>query len=401
MARQPRRILAIDPGSASRKYALAVGGRIRLRAHLERVGSRGLLSLEIDGSPTQRPFAWSRRRQALAAVVAEAVAAGLLQRAADLTAVGVRVVAPGSYFQRHRRLTAAYLRRLRGVAADAPLHTAVLADELAALRRVSPRTPVFAISDSAFHAGLPAVSRDYAIARQDTARLDLHRFGYHGLSLAAVVRQSAGCFTHRSARLVVCHLGSGASVTALKNGRSIDTSMGFSPLAGLVMASRVGDIDPGAALYLARRKRLSGRQLADYFSQRSGLRGLSGSSGDLRELFAASDRGDQRANQAVATYAYRIQQYIGAYAAVLGGLDGLVFTGTVGERSWRMRKEIVQGLVGLGIRLQHARNNGRWGGDCVISAPNSRVPVVVISTDELGEIIRQVGRLQAGDSSRH
>lgn len=311
-------ILIINPGSESRKYALYSDTRELWSVHIENTHER--LTEEQLGDC--RP-----------------------------DVIAFRIVAPGTFFQSHRFIDSAYLQALTQAQARAPLHIAPVLTEIEFFQARFPSCPLLAISDSAFHRTLPDYARAYALPLADSAALEIARFGYHGISLASIVRilQGRGVMPEC---VIACHLGGGSSITALRAGESVDTSMGFSPLAGLPMATRAGDLDPGALGYLAEAKGLHDEQLTRYLAQESGFLGLAGTA-DMRELLARELAGDERAALAIQIFVYQIRKYIGAYRAVLGGLDLLVFSGTIGERSEPIRSKVLAGLdlAGAGVEV--------------------------------------------------
>jgi acetate kinase len=255
-----------------------------------------------------------------------------------------------------------------------------------------PNVPGVAVFDTAFHRTIPDVASTYAIPVDIAQKHGLRRFGFHGTShryVSQKLLESMG----RSApgtRLITCHLGNGASVCAIRDGCSIDTSMGMTPLEGLVMGTRCGDIDPGLLMYLMTSERMTVHELDDLLNRHSGLIGLSGRSSDVRELIAAA-ASDPRAELALAVFAYRVRKYIGAYAAALGGIDAVAFSGGIGERSADMRWRICQGLEFIGIDLDAARNAAaRADTSTPIGKPAARAQVWVIPTDEELQIARDV-----------
>jgi acetate kinase len=250
------------------------------------------------------------------------------------------------------------------------------------------RKPIVGVSDSAFHATLPESAKFYAIPINDSRRLGLYRFGYHGISVQSVTSRAAAMLGRLPENVIVCHLGGGASVTAVKNGKSLDTSIGFTPLEGLVMATRVGDIDAGAVLYLSEKLKKNYKKLEHYFNNECGLLGLSGKSSDIRELLINEKAGEADSSLALKIYVNRIKQYIGRMAAILGGVDLIIMAGTVGERSFIMRERICDGLKFLGVELDSEINNKSEGIETEINKVGSSVKVLVVKTDEMEEMAK-------------
>jgi len=317
-------------------------------------------------------------------------------RPQGIDALGHRVVHGGTHFSEPVRVTPEALDSLRTLKDLDPLHNPTETAMIEAGLRLLPDAPAVAVFDTAFHHTLPETAWRYALPSDLAARLSLRRYGFHGISHQYVSGRLLHCLGRgpEGTRLIVCHLGSGASVCAVRDGKSVDTSMGMTPLEGLLMGTRSGDVDPGLLLYLLRTQGMTPDGLDDLLNHRSGLKGLSGRSGDVRELEQAADAGDGRAALALDIFAYRVRKYIGAYAAALGGLDAVAFTGGIGEHSAGMRSRICRGLDFLGVGLDNPRNESAAGHIPVqISADGSPVPIWMIPTDEERQIAREVAAL--------
>ncbi len=378
-------ILIANIGSASKKYALYADGRRVFDAHFEHEKNVYLVSLNIGGVSSKKPVTAEEFARAAAIVVEMAQKEKLL--IGELAVTGIRVVAPGIYFTEHCKIDDAYLAKLEAAKELAPLHVTATLAEIKELRRLFPNTPLVGASDSAFHKTMPEVARRYALPESLVKEHELYRYGYHGLSFQSATRKLGSLPDGVPSRTVICHLGSGSSITALANGKSIDTTMGFTPLEGLPMATRSGSIDPGAIIFLAEKLKLAPRELEKKLNNESGLLGVSQLSSDIRELLKAEKKGNESAKLALDLFVYNVRKQIGAMAAALGGIDALVFTGTVGERSNIMRERIAEGLEFLKISLSPRANNRVLGGvDAVISKTTARVPVHVLVADEAGEI---------------
>ena len=276
--------------------------------------------------------------------------------------------------------------------ADLARHNDHALAALASVRRLRPELPAVACFDTTFHASIPPAAAEYAIPRRWADGWSIRRYGFHGLNHGYVSRRAAAVLGRPAAdvRLVTCHLGSGASRAAVAGGRSVDTTMGFTPLDGLVMSTRSGSIDPGAVLWLAQRPELSADEVERVLTEESGLLGLSGRSGDMRELLEASADGDEGARLAVDVYLHRLRGGIAAMAAAMGGLDALVFTGGVGENAAAVRSATCEGLRFLGVELDGPRNEAAAGDDVDLSAAGASVRVLVVRAREELEIARQV-----------
>ena len=312
--------LIINLGSQSRKYALAEGEQILARSHFE----AGAGSLE------EALQSWQK--------------AGNLAEFAEINKVGIRIVAPGTYFTIHQELTTEYFAKLASVAIDWPLHLAPVLAELEVIKSLLPQAKLFALSDSAFHQPLPEIAKLLPINQDFASKYDLYRFGYHGFSLASIVRQLSASPSGLPARVLVAHLGGGASVTALQNGKTVTTSMSYSPISGLPMSTRSGDLDPAVVLKLLQESKLSPEALLQDLEKKSGLLGLSGESGEVRELLEKEKNGNTRATLAIEYFIRSILQYLAGYAAVLGGADLVVLTGTIAERSESVSSRLRAGL---------------------------------------------------------
>ena len=308
----------------------------------------------------------------------------------DADAIGHRIVHGGGRFRTAHRIDAEVERDLRALCDLAPLHQAKSLAALDAVSDVLPHLPSVACFDTAFHATLEPAASTYALPAEWCERWGLRRYGFHGLSHAWVARRAPELLGREGARLrvVSCHLGAGASLCAIRGGRSCDTTMGFTPLEGLVMATRSGSVDPGLLMWLLERERIALDELADALEHRSGLQALGGTA-DMRELLVRSGGGDRAARLAIEVYIHRLRSAIGAMCASLDGLDVLVFTGGVGERSSQIRELAIAGLEFLGLGIDGERN-GHATQDVDISASNATAATLVIDSREDLEISAQV-----------
>ena len=370
-------ILALNAGSSSLKYRLfeSHGGTetVLTEGTAERVDDAGLAAAVGTAIGQCKPF--------------------------GIDAVGHRVVHGGDKFASATRVTPEMLNTLRSLRGLDPLHNPGEIGLIEASSRLLPDVPNVACFDTAFHRTLPEVACTYALPGELSKRLALRRYGFHGLSHQYVSGRLLECLGRDAAgtRLITCHLGSGASVCALFNGKSADTSMGLTPLEGLVMGTRAGDVDPGLLLYLLREHRMTAEQLDDLLNKQSGLLGVSGLSSDLRDLEKAAAGGVAAAELALSLFAYRVRKYIGAYAAVLGGVDAVAFTGGIGERSPNMRGRICgrihPKLKFMGLVLDAGANASADGREAARIDAGEGVSVWVIPTDEERQIAREVARV--------
>lgn len=398
-------VLVVNCGSSSLKYELFApdGERSLGRGLIERIGrpnggSRlrheraGGVSLERAATVPDHAAAVDL----MCATLVDPVAGGVSDLS-DLKAVGHRVVHGGTRFTEAVWIDAAVLAEVERCVPLAPLHNPPNLAGIRACQQRLPGVPQVAVFDTAFHQTLPPAAYTYALPQELCRTYGLRRYGFHGSSHRYVSERALAWLAARGvapadSRLVTCHLGNGCSLAAIRGGRSCETSMGFTPLEGLVMGTRAGDFDPALVGFLSERRGDSPAELDNLFNARSGLLGLSGLSHDVRDLLAAAAAGHRRARLALDVFCDRVRQYIGAYVAVLGGLDALVFTGGIGERSAPVRAQILAGLEFLGLRLEPGRNE-RPGPAGVISAPDSRAGILVIPTEEERVIAREVVRL--------
>ena len=304
----------------------------------------------------------------------------------EVDAVAHRVVHGGTEFRDAVRVDTAVLQRLEALSDLAPLHQPKSLDALRKVSAILPEVPAVACFDTAFHQTLSPEAATYALPKDWRERYGLRRYGFHGLSHAYAARRAQErCGGSRGLRVVTCHLGSGASLAAVKDGESVDTTMGFTPLEGVVMATRCGDVDPGLLLWLQEHEGLTEQALAETLERRSGLLGLTGSA-DMRQVLS---RTDPDARLGLGVYLHRLRAGIAAMAASLGGLDALVFTGGVGENAAPVRSRAAEGLRFLGVSVDRARNDTVTGDD-EISADDARVRTFVIRAREDLEMARQV-----------
>jgi acetate kinase len=314
-----------------------------------------------------------------------------IERAGIVDAIGHRIVHGGERFRAAVRIDDDVVRELRSLTDLAPLHQPKSLAALDAVADALPEAPAVACFDTAFHATLAPEATTYAVPRAWRERWGVRRYGFHGLSHAYASRRAAEM--NGAARVVTAHLGAGASLAAVRNGRSVDTTMGFTPLEGLVMATRSGSVDPGLLLWLLEREALSVAEMAEALEHEAGLLALAGTA-DMREVLAGVEAGDEDAQVALDVYVHRLRAGIAAMAAALGGLDALVFTGGVGERSAPIRASTAAGLGFLGVAVDGARN-ATPRGDADVSADSASVRTLVIPAREDLEIARQVRALLA------
>ena len=388
-SRDDARILTMNRGSSSLKaaiYRAAADEKLELSIQVDRADSSSSQVTITDAGGESMLNAAVGRGDSDAAL--NIVFDWLAKQGyrGDMAAAGHRIVHGGARFTEPQRVTPDFLADLETLVPLDPDH---LPQAIAGIRFISqklPELPQIACFDTAFHSGLPTVARMYAIPRR-LYEEGIRRYGFHGLSYEYVLQQLRAIDGGLAeGRVIIAHLGNGASLVALRGGKSVDTSMGFTPLEGLVMGTRSGDVDPGALIYLLQQGKMSPGELGEHLNKRSGLLGVSGSSEDMRDLLEKSPD-DAHAAEAVELFCYRAKKYIGAYAAALGGLDLLVFTGGIGEHAAPVRDKICAGLEFLGIQLDPPRNHSNAP---LISRTDAAVKVRVIQTNEDLMIVRHV-----------
>jgi acetate kinase len=383
-------ILTINGGSSSIKFAIfdTVGSlRRNLTGSIERIGVPGTV-LKVKG--LNRADNFSRSLKALDHAAAADTLMDWIEQSEQsraLTGVGHRIVNGGPNYYKPQRLTSGMMEELHQLAPFDPDH---LPEEILltqAFHRRFPRLPQVACFDTAFHHDMPRVAQMLPIPRRYEAQ-GVRRYGFHGLSYAFLMEELArlGDPAAKSGRVILGHLGNGASLAAVRDGKSVDTSMSFTPNAGVPMSTRSGDLDPGLVLYLARTEKMSAKEFNAMITSHSGLLGISETSSDMRDLLEHETR-DVRAGEAVALFCYQVKKCIGAFAAALGGLDTLVFAGGIGENASTVRARICGGLGFVGIEIEERENAANEG---VISTAASRVTVRVIRTDEERMIAKTV-----------
>lgn len=308
---------------------------------------------------------------------------GAIKSLDEIDAVGHRIVQGGDLFEKSVIVDESVERGIESLCDLAPVHNAGHLKGIRAVDKLMPDVPQVCVFDNAFHSTMPDYAYLYAVPYELYEKYHVRRYGFHGTS-HRYVSQRVCEFLGRdisTQRIITCHIGNGASVTAVKFGKCVDTSMGLTPLAGVMMGSRSGDIDASAVTYIMEKLGLQPQEMAEYLNKQSGVLGISGVSSDMREVEAAAADGNRRARLALDMYCYRIKKYIGAYAAAMGGVDIIVWTAGVGENQTDVREDSCKGLEFLGIKIDHEANNTQ-GKEAVISAPDSKVTVCVIPTDE-------------------
>lgn len=391
-------ILVANPGSSSRKYALYQQGEFALeqRASMNiETSDKGLICTVHSGDTDGREVPLEFTDVAESAKHMEQImrSAGALQENEEIGAIAIRFVAPGSYFMYDHVIDSEFMDKFQAAKELAPIHITNILHEIELLRESHPNTKLIGVSDSAFHKTKPSYAWNYGIKLADADKYDIKRFGYHGLSAQAAI-DTLWQMGKLPPKVVICHLGSGSSITAVYHGRSVDTTMGYSPLEGVLMATRSGSIDLLAARTLKTELKLTGSELEDYLNHKGGLLGIGGSA-DIRELVAREADGDHIAHLALSTLVHTYHKAIGGMMTVLGGADMLVFTGTVGERSAILRKRILAHLQYVDFMLDTEANEACLNPEkpTLISGKGNSKPIIIIPADEARQIAKQASAL--------
>ena len=400
-------ILVINAGSSSVKFTLFKGKELRKKAwgQVERIGlsHTAIHYHRSNGDKITRGIRITQTHQAVEAITGfltdEQV--GVVKKKTDITGIGHRVVHGGERIHAPVRITADVKQIIADCIPLAPLHNPVNLAGIEACETIFDDVSQVAVFDTAFHAGLPAHAYLYGLPYQLYREDGIRRYGFHGTSHQYVSRKAARLLNRplASLKMITCHLGNGCSLAAVDGGKSVDTSMGFTPLEGVLMGTRCGDLDPAVVCYLMEKKQLDSRQISDLLNKQSGLLGLADiGSSDLRDISRESHAGNRQAATAIETFIYRIKKYIGAYTFALGGLDALVFTGGIGENMPSVRSGICRDLSGFGVCIDTDRNAMADMAASKINQPDAPVDILVIPTDEEYEIARQT-RALIGDGN--
>lgn len=394
------KILVLNCGSSSVKYKLINSDNKEVLAEggVEKIGlpDSFLKFKRPDGSKetivVDMPDAKEAVRQVLKVLTDPKE--GVIKSYDEIEAVGHRVVHGMEKFNKSVLITPEVIEKVKECYPVAPLHNPANITGIEAVTEILPKVPQVAVFDTAFHQTMPAKAFMYALPYEDYEKYGVRRYGFHGTSHRYVSRRACEFLgvPYDKQRIITCHIGNGASITAIKDGISVDTSMGLTPTEGLMMGTRVGDVDPGALVYLMKRLNLDADGLMDLINKKSGVVGVSEISSDMRDIEDAVARGEEKAILALDMYEYRILKYIGAYTAVLGGVDIIVFTGGVGENQISTREKLCRQLEYLGITFNAEANKSR-GKEVEISGPDSKVKVVVIPTDEELMIARDTAEI--------
>ncbi len=395
---ESRLILITNPGSSSRKYALYRGNDLLCSLHFEFEGANIICTLKkADDTKKKITTDFASLTDTVANLKDLLTSEGYLDENTKIDVILARTAAPGSYFAYDHLVDEECLKQLEIGKKTAPLHIPVVAGEIEHFVKSFAGTPVVTVSDSGFHNDRPDLAKYYAFDTELADQYEIKRWGYHGLSMGSIAHymEKAGILPEK---VIVCHIGSGSSLTAIQNGKSVDTTMGFTPLEGLMMSTRTGSIDAAAALAIKRARGIENDEdLEKFLNKECGLKGVSANSDDMREVMKSRDNGSQKDAFALDLYNYRIRAAIGQMAAAMDGVDAIVFTATIGERSDETRLEVVKKLGYLGFQIDEAKNLAEMPERHTNIAAEGSKPVYVIRTDEFEEMIRRATVLLDGE----
>ena len=388
-------ILVINCGSSSLKYQLinSESEEVLAKGLCERIGIDGQLTYQPEnGQKETSDIAMPTHTEAINAVIRALTneATGVIKSLSEVGAVGHRVVHGGEKFTSSCLINAASIKAIEECNDLAPLHNPANLIGIRACEELMPGVPMVAVFDTAFHQTMPEVAYIYGLPYEYYENYKVRRYGFHGTSHSYVSKRVAEITgkPYDQMKIIVCHLGNGASISAVNGGKSVDTSMGLTPLEGLVMGTRSGDIDPAIMEYIAKKENKNIEEMTAVLNKKSGMLGISGVSSDGRDLEAAAASGNKRAELALDAFNYRVIKYIGAYAAVMNGVDAIAFTAGIGENNKVMRQAVCDSLSYLGVKLDPEKNNVR-GEERVISADDSKVQVLLVPTNEELAIARE------------
>ena len=394
------KILVVNCGSSSLKYQLIDSDTEKVSAsgQCERIGLDGIFSIKVNGEKKEKNVDIPDHAVALKTVLDALVAPenAVLSSLDEIHAIGHRVVHGGEKFSHSVLITEEVMREIEECNDLAPLHNPANILGIRACQEVMPKVPNVAVFDTAFHQTMPPKAYLYGIPKEYYEKYGVRRYGFHGTSHSFVSKrlaELAGLDIHHS-KLIICHIGSGASISAVVDGKSVDTSMGMTPLEGLVMGTRSGDLDPAIMEYICNKEGKTVSEVLQILNKQSGVLGISGVSNDYRDLLEAEENGNEAAHNALETMVYRIVKYIGAYFVAMGGADAIALTAGAGENNLVVRGRIVKGLSALGIQLNEEVNTVR-GEELLLSTPDSKIPVWVVPTNEELKIARETAEVVA------
>lgn len=384
------KILVLNCGSSSIKYQLfdMVSGVVLAKGIVEKIGLKGsfLKNERFDGDKVKLEGEILDHQTGIEFLLGMMISKkrGVIKDLKEIEAVGHRLVHGGELFQESCFLDDVTIKGVENCSDLAPLHNPANLKGIYAMKSVLPDVPQVGVFDTSFHQTMPDYTFMYALPYSLYKKYGIRRYGFHGTSHSYVSKRACEILNadYKSKKIITCHLGNGASITAIKDGKSLDTSMGLTPVEGLIMGTRSGDVDAGALTLIMEKEEIDFASLNTLLNKHSGVLGVSGISSDMREVESAAAEGDERAVLALKMYEYRVKKYIGAYAAAMGGVDILIFTGGIGENGSETRENICKDFEFLGIDFDKSINEGVRGKELVISKKNSKVTVMIVPTNE-------------------
>ncbi|MDX8046719.1 acetate kinase [Gracilibacillus sp. S3-1-1] len=392
-----QKILSVNAGSSSLKFQLIEmpEENVLSKGLIERIGiADSVFNIEFGEKESEETLDIPDHAVAVKLLLDKLTSFGVIKSLDEIDGVGHRVVHGGEKFNDSVLITDKVIEEIEEVSELAPLHNPANLTGIRAFREVLPNVPAVAVFDTAFHQTMPDQSYLYSLPYEYYEKYGIRKYGFHGTSHKYVAERAADLMgvPLDQLRLLSCHLGNGASIAAIENGKSIDTSMGFTPLAGVTMGTRSGNIDPALIPYIMEKTGKNATEVMDVLNKESGMLALSGFSSDLRDIQDKADAGDERAELALQVFAERIHKYIGSYAARMHGVDAIIFTAGVGENSITVRERVLEGLEFMGVYWDKSLNNVR-GKEAFVNYPHSPVKVIVIPTNEEVMIARDTVRL--------
>ena len=380
-------VFVLNAGSSSLKYQLinAKSGELKASGLVERIGIDGVLKHEIGENKKltfELPIPTHKEAIELVLRILTNDETKVIGSIKEIDAIGHRVVHGGEFFKKSVLINDQVIKKIEELIPLAPLHNPAHVLGIKICRELMPKVPNVATFDTAFHQTMPPENYLYAVPHEDYTEHHLRKYGFHGTSHYYVSNEAIKLLNKKKSKVIVCHLGNGSSICAVKDGQSISTTMGLTPLEGLVMGTRCGDIDAGVIPYLMQKKGLDPHQIINYLNKKSGILGLSGISSDLREVIRASQDGDKRATITINLMCNRIKKYLCSYAGLMEGVDAICFTAGIGENSDLIREKVCSGLEFMGIELDVEENKTRKMGIREISKKNAKTKIYVIPTNE-------------------
>jgi acetate kinase len=384
------KILVLNCGSSSIKYQLfdMASGVVLAKGIVEKIGLKGsfLKNERFDGDKVKLEGEILDHQTGIEYLLGMMVSEkrGVIKELTEIDAVGHRLVHGGERFKGSCYLDDVTIKGVEDCSDLAPLHNPANLKGIYAMKTVLPNVPQVGVFDTSFHQTMPDYTFMYALPYSLYKKYGIRRYGFHGTSHSYVSKRACEILNldYSSQKIITCHLGNGASITAIKDGKSLDTSMGLTPVEGLIMGTRSGDVDAGALTLIMEKEEIDYSSLNTLLNKHSGVLGISGISSDMREVESAAEEGDERAVLALKMYEYRVKKYIGAYAASMGGVDLLIFTGGIGENAFETRENICKDLEYMGLEFDRNINHGVHGKELVISKKESRVTVMIVPTNE-------------------